>query len=185
MQFSEERVMGVARYIGRRATSAVTELNPMVTRQTDEEHLRSPEFYVAALRYREQDLVASAATRLRGRMAKMNAFDAFDSMADHLVAVVSAYTDRIVLESFVNAVRATEDFEARRQLELLCALYALDTIHNDSGWFQEQGYISGAKARAIREQVNTLCDEIRPQAVHLVNAFGIPDALLDSPIAPS
>lgn len=185
MQFSEERVMGVARYIGRRATSAVTELNPMITRQTDEEHLRSPEFYVAALRYREQDLVASAATRLRGRMGKMNAFEAFDSMADHLVSAASAYTDRIVAESFVNAVRTTKDFEVRRQLELLCALYALDTIHNDSGWFQEQGYISGGKARAIREQVNTLCDEIRPQAVHLVNAFGIPDALLDSPIAQS
>jgi len=182
MQFAEERVLGVARYIGRRAQTAVSELNPVITRQTDEAHLRNSDFYLAALRYRENDLVASAANRLRGRMAKMNAFEAFDSMADHLVAAASAYTERIVAESFHKAIGQAQDAKVRHQLELLCTLHGLYTVHQESGWFQEQGYISGAKARAIREQVNALCDEIRPQAVSLVEAFGIPDELLDSPI---
>lgn len=43
--------------------------------------------------------------------------------------------------------------------------------------------MSGSKAKAIRGAVNDLCDEVRPQAEALVNAFGIPDALLGAPIA--
>src|SRR5690606_28684621 len=109
------------------------------------------------LKYREDDLVFSAVNRLRGRMAKMNAFDAFDSMADHLVAAAHAYTDRVVSEAFARAVDRVEDLALKAELERLLTLYALNTIHEDSGWFQEQGYISGPKARAIREQVNLLC----------------------------
>lgn len=170
-QFAEERVVGVARFIGKMAQTAVSQLNPVVTRQADQTHLRSREFFMAALKYREDDLVFSAVNRLRGRMAKMNAFDAFDSMADHLVAAAHAYTDRVVSEAFARAVDRVEDLALKAELERLLTLYALNTIHEDSGWFQEQGYISGPKARAIREQVNLLCDEIRPQAVYLVDAL--------------
>jgi acyl-CoA oxidase len=170
-QFAEERVVGVARFIGKMAQTAVSQLNPVVTRQADQTHLRSREFFMSALKYREDDLVFSAVNRLRGRMAKMNAFDAFDSMADHLVAAAHAYTDRVVSEAFARAVDRVEDLALKAELERLLTLYALNTIHEDSGWFQEQGYISGPKARAIREQVNLLCDEIRPQAVYLVDAL--------------
>jgi acyl-CoA oxidase len=42
----------------------------------------------------------------------------------------------------------------------------------------EKGYVENGKARAIRAEVNALCAELRPDAVALVDAFAIPDALL-------
>ena len=45
------------------------------------------------------------------------------------------------------------------------------------------GYIEAGKAKAVRKQVNFLCGEVRGEAGALVDAFGIPDALLAAPIA--
>ena len=40
---------------------------------------------------------------------------------------------------------------------------------------------AGAKSKAIRDQVNGLCREIRTDARPLVDAFGIPDEVLRAP----
>jgi acyl-CoA oxidase len=181
-QFAEERVFGLARYLGRRAAVALTQTNPVAVRQTDSEHLRSPEFWLEALQYRQDDLVASAAARLRGHMAKGNPFDAANIVGDHMVAVATAYSERSVGEIFWKAVKAEKSPALKAELSRQCTLYALDCIHQDSGWFQEQGYIAGVKARAIRSEISTLCSEIRPQASNLVDAFGISDELLQSHI---
>lgn len=46
------------------------------------------------------------------------------------------------------------------------------------GWFLEHGYVESGKAVAIRGVVNKLCRELRPQAVALVDGFGVPSAWL-------
>ncbi|MGH7480957.1 MAG: acyl-CoA dehydrogenase, partial [Longimicrobiales bacterium] len=66
-------------------------------------------------------------------------------------------------------------------LEGLRSLYALSVIERERGWFLETGYIEAPKAKAIRAQVNALCRELRPLAVPLVDAFGIPDEVLEAP----
>ncbi len=182
MQFSEERVFGLARYLGRRAAVVLTQTNPVAVRQIDSEHLRSDEFWLEALRFRQDDLVASAASRLRAHMAKGNPFDAANAVGDHMVALATAYAERNVAEIFWKAVQSEESGEIKAELTRQCALYALDCVHRDSGWFQEQGYIAGTKAQAIRSEITALCGEIRPQASNLVNAFGISDELLQSHI---
>jgi acyl-CoA oxidase len=68
-------------------------------------------------------------------------------------------------------------------LRRLRQLFALSRIENDLDWFLEAGYVESRKAKAIRGEVNDLCDELRPAAEGLVNAFGIPDACLAAPIA--
>ncbi|MEX2619908.1 MAG: acyl-CoA dehydrogenase [Egibacteraceae bacterium] len=49
-------------------------------------------------------------------------------------------------------------------------------------WYLEQGLFEANKSRAIIRQVDRLCSELRPHAVDLVDAFGIPNALLAAPI---
>ena len=60
----------------------------------------------------------------------------------------------------------------------MSALYALSRMESHRGWYLESGYFESVKARAVRAQVNALCGESREQASVLVDAFGIPDALL-------
>jgi acyl-CoA oxidase len=75
------------------------------------------------------------------------------------------------------------DAALRPVLDRLACLFALSLIERHAAWFLEKNYIEGVKAAAIREEVNQLCAEVRGEALALVDAFGIPDALLAAPIA--
>lgn len=183
-QFEERRVFGTLRYIAKQAATAVTELNPIVTRDTSVEHLLSSDFQVSAMKYREQDLLGSVAQRLKRRLDEgMDSFEAFNDVQDHLMSLAHAHVERVVMEQFAKAVDETADDDLRDMLAKLRDLYAMSKIHEDIGWFLENGYVEVQKARAIRDQVNVLCDEVREQAIPLVNAFGIPDKCLSAPVA--
>jgi len=183
-QFSDLRFSTLLHTLGRRAATAITELNPVVTRATDAEHLLDPDFHRAALVYREERLLRSVAGRLKARIdAGMDSFEAFNECQDHLLAMAHAWVERAVAESFqrVVAERAGEPFGPA--LARVAALFALWRIERDRGWFLESGYLEPAKSRAIRSMVNRLCAEVRGAAADLVAAWGIPETLLAAPIA--
>ena len=205
-RFGEMQVFHLVEDVLGRAATRLTEMNPLVVRRTDRDHLRDPELHLGALRYREERLLATVARRIKRRLdGGMDSFDAFNDCQDHLVSLARAYGERVVLESFQAAVEAARGGAAATDgvdgaegvaggaegpegaslagpLATLCALWSLWRIDADAGWFLENGYLEGAKAGAIRAEVLALCAELRPLAVPLVDAFGVPDALLP-PIA--
>ncbi len=182
-QFHDLNAATLLRYIASRAALVLADLNPILARNTSEEHLRDPEFQLAALRHREQHLLVSAARRLETRIKKgTDSFSAFQECQDHLLRLANAYVERVILERFVAAVGGVEEGELRRILETLRDLFALWRIEADRGWFLETGHMEGNKTKAIRSLVDRLCAEVRSHALPLVDAFGIPDACLP-PIA--
>lgn len=183
-QFNDNRVFAMLRFVAAQATTAITERNPVVTRRTDREHLRDPEFQHAALRYRESDQLAAIARKLQRLVQSgVDANDAFLQCQVALVDLARAHVERIVLERFDAAIERTNDPGGITWLRTLRDLYALDAIERDLGYFLEEGYLEANKARAIRAQIDELCAEVRTQAVHLVDAFAIPDEALAAPIA--
>jgi acyl-CoA oxidase len=162
------------RYVAARAGTAVRDLNPLVTRKTDPEHLRDPEFHLAALRWREDHLLTTVARRLRKRLsAGQEPTQALLECQTHLLATARAHVDRIVIET-ANAAIA----DLIVPLRPLLALHALSRLESESGWLLEHGVLEAAKARAIRKEIDTLCRELRPIARSLVDAFAIPEELL-------
>jgi acyl-CoA oxidase len=109
----------------------------------------------------------------------MDSFLALNECQDHAVALGRAFAERFVIERFHDGVQACPDPDSRLILERLAALYGLTRIEADAAWYLESGYIESAKSRAIRNSVNDLCRQIRPSAVALTAAFGIPDSLLE------
>jgi acyl-CoA oxidase len=183
-QFGQLRLWNVVRYVTGRATVAVTERNPIATRRTDADHLRDPDFHLAALRYRETRLVDTLARRLGHRIQQgHDSFTALNECQDHAIAAATASVERRILEVFRGVIERCADPGARAVLDRLAWLFALSLIERHAAWFLEKNYIEGVKSAAIREEVNRLCAEIRVEATALVNAFGIPDALLAAPIA--
>ena len=100
-----------------------------------------------------------------------------------MIDVAQAYLERIVLEQFQKAIQGIEDKKSKDIVLKLSQLYALSQIEKNKGWYLEDGYMEGAKTKAIRKMVNQLCWEIRPDAVSLVKAFDIPESCLSAPIA--
>jgi acyl-CoA oxidase len=170
---------GAVRYLAERAETALTELNPMATRRTDDEHLLDPEFRLSALAYREERLLRSAATRMRARLEDgMDSFQAVVECQDHLVSLSRAHVEHSVLAGLEDAVARAPNPAFSELLASVSALFALSAIERDCGWFLESGYLEPVKSRAIRSKVGTLCRDVRDHADVLVDAFGIPRALL-------
>ncbi len=183
-QFEDARPFTLLKYVAARAADAVREPQPLAARSTDQDHLRDPEFHLDAFHYREQRLLGSLARRLKHRLDQgMDSFFALVDVQDHVMAAANAHAESVVMEQFAAGVGRCEDPALRIALGRLSALFALSRIEADRGWFLEAGYLSTAKSHAIREQVNILCAEVRPDAVGLADGFGIPDQLLGAPIA--
>ena len=109
----------------------------------------------------------------------MSAFDAFNSVQDHVMHTARAHIDRTVLEAFIAGIDSCEDPGARHILELLCDLYALSVIEADKA-FLEHRLLSTERARAVNNGINERCRNLRPHAETLVDAFGIPEQLRDA-----
>jgi acyl-CoA oxidase len=178
-EFSNINVFGMLNYVATQAKTSIQEKNPFVVRNTDEEHLLDSEFHLNAFSYRERSIVTSAARRLKALIdSGMDSFDAFNECQSHLVQVGFAYIERVVVEQFILQVAATENIELKVILKRLCDLFALSQLEKNKGWYLENGYMEGAKSKAIRKMVDKLCSDLRKDAVPLVQAFEVPDSCL-------
>ena len=184
-EFEDLNPWGLLRYLREQADVRLGEVNPLTRRDTSEGHLLDPAWHRDLFERRERTLLVQVAARLKGRIdAGLDSFDAFVEVQDHLLTLARAHAERLVLEAFQDAAEAVEDAPLRNALRLLCALYALEHVERDRGWFLEQNLFDGPVSKAVRRQVNAVLGRLRPVAVELVDAFGIPDDLLGSGIAP-
>ncbi|MEM7372266.1 MAG: acyl-CoA dehydrogenase [Bacteroidota bacterium] len=182
--FSSMNFLGMVNFLAKQITNAVKEKNPIISRLRSEEHLRDSDLHLSLFRCREEELVISAAQRLRKRISEgMDSFYAMIEVQSHLVEVGKAYVERVILEQFVSTIQNLPSGENKDILLKLCDLYALHQIEEHLAWYLEQGYIESAKSKAIRKQVTQLCKELKSDAIWLVKAFGIPDPILGAPIA--
>jgi acyl-CoA oxidase len=134
-------------------------------------------------RWRQGHITASVASRFkRGLDEGYDAFEVFRAVQDHAADAARSYIDTVVLESFVEAIEHCDDDQTRQILDLLCHLFALHTVEQHKGFFQEHGRLSSPRCKAVTREVNRLCNEIREHAGPLVDAFGIPDPILAAPI---
>jgi acyl-CoA oxidase len=181
---SELDSMGKVSYVWQQTKIVLSEKNPFVTRDTSDSHLLDPAFHINAFYYREQKIVLSAAKRIKKLIdSGLDAYDAFNVAQHQMIDVAKAYLDRVILEQFLTKIETIDDASAKAMLVKLAQLFALYKMEENKAWYLENNYLETVKTKAIRKMVNQLCWEIRPDAVALVDAFGIPESCLGAPIA--
>jgi acyl-CoA oxidase len=180
-RFDAGHVRAIARIVASRTWVAAVEKNPVATRRTDPDHLRDPELHAAALRFREETLLAQVANQLQRRLrAKVDPFTAFTECQLELVALSSAHVDRIVCAASRRRLDAMPAGTQRDALTRLHDLHVLSCLERNAAWLLEHDYIADVKSRAISELCTSLCREVRDDALDLVAAFAIPDSCLPS-----
>jgi acyl-CoA oxidase len=185
--------LGTARFVAAQAVEIAVEkaslrklverLRDAVPGRPDDEDadagLRDDDYHSGMLRFREEHMLSGVARRLkRGIDAGDDAFEVFNRCQDHVIAAAKAHVERVVTEAFLAAVKAAPE-ELRDPLMDLYDLHALATIEADRAWFIEHGRLSGERSKAITAMVNRLCELVRPRAGDLVDAFGVPDEVVD------
>ncbi|TDC34495.1 acyl-CoA dehydrogenase [Kribbella albertanoniae] len=188
--------LGTARFIAAQAVEIAVEktaLRPLIDRLRDvvpnrndpsdpDAGLRDDAYHSGLLRFREQHMLSGVARRLKaGIDAGDGAFDVFNRCQDHVIAAGRAHVDRVVLEAFQAAVEGAPE-EIQEVLKDVYDLHALSTIESDRAWYLEHGRLSPARSKAITALVNELCGVVRPVAVELVEAFGVPGAAVQVPM---
>lgn len=182
--FRSMNFFGLMNFLANKAVDNLAEKNPISIRRTDPEHLRDLNVLLDSCKRREEVLVYRTARQLKSLIdAGMDSYDAFIEVQLDLMVMARAYIDHVILSQFIAAIEQVEDEGEQAILTKLCQLYGLSELEANLAWYMEEGYIEGSRAKAIREQVDGLCQELKPEASALVDAFGIPDALLAAPIA--
>ncbi len=187
--------IGLARYVAGIAVETVVEktsMRQLLERLRDavpgakemedpDAGLRDPAYQLSMLRWREDHMTSSVARRIKSGIDRGgDPAEVFSRAQDHVIAAAHAHAERLVYEAFLTKVQNTPEGSNRRALELLLDLHALATIEADRAWFLEHGRLSVARSKAITAMVNELCRAVRPHAVELVEAFGVPRELVRS-----
>jgi acyl-CoA oxidase len=188
--------LGTARFVAAQAVEIAVEkaaLRPLIERLRDavpnrsdaadpDAGLRDDAYHSGLLRFREEHMLSGVARRLKaGIDAGDEPFDVFNRCQDHVIAAGRAHVDRVVLEAFQSAVRNAPD-EIRPRLQEVYDLHALSTIEAERAWYLEHGRLSPSRSKAITALVNELCTVVRPAAVELVDAFGVPGSAVEVPM---
>jgi acyl-CoA oxidase len=194
--FGELDPRGLVTFVASQAVETVLErlfarkiaqvIGDWVSLGDEEGRLLDPGHHRELLEWREAHITASAAQRFkRGLDGGHDPFDVFRAVQDHAVDAARAHIDAFVLDCFQAAIERCPDARLADALRPVCDLYALWSLEEGKGFFQEHGRLSGPRTKAITREVNRLCDEVRGRAGELVDSFGIPDAMLASPIGRS
>jgi acyl-CoA oxidase len=146
-------------------------------------HLLDPEYHLSMFRWREDHMTSGAARRIKAGIDRGgDPAEVFSRCQDHVIGLARAHAERLVLEAFLTKIQHTEDGRLKDALNRLCDLYALSEIERDRAWWMEHGRLSTDRSKAITAMVNELCGRLRPIAVDLVDAFGVPEEMLRADI---
>jgi acyl-CoA oxidase len=202
-EFEEMDQLGTVRFVAGLAVETVierTSVHKLVERVRDllpggdrwdlEAGVLDSDYQLAMLRWREEHILGGVARRLkRGIDSGMNPGEVFSRVQDHVIHAARAHVERLVLEAFVEKVRAMPDGPAgtaggtgdnKVALSLLCDLHALSLIEADRAWFMEHGRLTVGRSKEISRRIGSLCRRVRPLARGLVDAFGVPEEMLRS-----
>jgi len=196
-EFEELDQLGMVRFVASLAVETVierTSVHKLFERVRDllpggdqwdqEAGVLDSDYQLAMLRWREEHILAGVARRLkRGIEAGMNPGEVFSRVQDHVIHAARAHVERLVLEAFVEKVRAMPDDDGHDNkvaLGLLCNLHALSLIEADRAWFMEHGRLTVMRSKEISRRIGSLCRRVRPLARELVDAFGVPEEMLRS-----
>ncbi|MBA0592698.1 hypothetical protein Gorai_009673, partial [Gossypium raimondii] len=154
---------------------------PVIPSQLTTTTLRCSQFQMDVLCLRERDLlnrfVAEVSQCQAKGESKEHAFIMSYQLAEDLG---KAFSDRAILQTFVEAEATLAACSLKDVLGMLRSLYALNCL--EDGAYLRYGYLSVENAATVRREITKICSELRPHALALVSSFGIPDAFL-SPIA--
>ena len=158
------------------AVAAGAGLPPVESQEGDLDYLR-------LLRRREEQMLAQTLASYQCRIAagaEPHAAAAQEQLS--LLRLANAHIERVVLAAFAGGVERCAEPGVGDVLGLLYRLFALTLVEKDRGWFLENACLTPAQSRMVQPQLDALCAQLAPEAVALVDAFGIWDECLASPI---
>jgi acyl-CoA oxidase len=146
-----------------------------------EEDLLDSALLLKALGHRASRVLVEVAQDVQSSvMSGMSVSDAWNNAQIQISRMSRSYSLLVLMSEVVQGIETEARLGSIGSHEIkvltdLAHLFALYWIEKDIGDFLEDGYFSQEKAAWVRSSVLKLLDEVRPNAVPLVDAFDISD----------
>uniref|UniRef100_A0A7S1KP28 Acyl-coenzyme A oxidase n=1 Tax=Percolomonas cosmopolitus TaxID=63605 RepID=A0A7S1KP28_9EUKA len=176
-QFQKNQVGAVLNMIGSRIGSAIATINP--AQVFTNPNVKSSNFQVQAFRHRTASILQTCAQQINNQRKKKGFVNAWNDALPQIVSLARAYVEQYALEQYVSQVRRVKNRELRTILKRLRNIWALTVIKDN---FLDFVNIINVKPESIRKALESQCEKVSTHAVSLVDAFNIPDHVLDAPI---
>ncbi|KAI8866100.1 acyl-CoA oxidase [Ramicandelaber brevisporus] len=102
--------------------------------------------------------------------------------SDAIQAASRAYGEWMCVEQFAQQVANAKNDALRGILADILRVFILDMLESDLGWLVSEGIFTAAQGKALVEASVAAVKKLAPQALHIAEAFEIPDDLIHSPL---
>ncbi|MDT0440475.1 MULTISPECIES: acyl-CoA dehydrogenase [Streptomyces] len=140
-----------------------------------------PEAVLDLLVHHELTCLARAGDRLAEPAD--DPLERWNHAVDPALELVEAHVTRRAAESFLAASRRPADPATRALLAQTLHLFALEILTPHTGPLLADGHLTADAVRALPRTVERLRTRLAPHALTLVEAFAVPDTILEAPIA--
>lgn len=146
------------------------------------EQFTEPHTQLEAYRQRARRMVAIATANYQQALGRgCSQSEAWNMSSIDWTVAATAHCHYVVLKAFHESVQLAGLSPSNRvAMETLCSLFAVFGIVEYAGEFAADGYMSAAQLSLARQQLYSLLKAVRREAVPLVDAFDIPDEILNS-----
>lgn len=116
------------------------------------------------------------------RLSKFtNQEEGFQELSPSLVEAAVAHCQLIIVSKFIEKLQGDIPGQGvKQQLQKLCSIYALYTLHKHLGDFLSTSTITPKQGSLADDQLRSLYSQVRPNAIALVDAFNYTDHYLGS-----
>jgi len=105
---------------------------------------------------------------------------------DLIQSFARSYADRIICEAFKETLAGkfgAVDASLEETLNQVFLLHLLSTLEKDLPTFLENDLLNPGQAQQVLELNRQLCEDLAPKSLALIESFGLPEEMLQSPIA--
>jgi len=155
---------------------------PQPARAKSTADFKNPAFLEALFRYRALTNIVACGDELElGAKRGMTHDQAWNHSALNLVTTAKSHCHWFMITQFKDQVNSAKGLDPAlgRVLNSVCALYGVSEILDGQQW---TGVLDANEATFLHRACSELLDELRGDAVALVDAFDIPDRVLNSNI---
>jgi acyl-CoA oxidase len=136
------------------------------------------DYLESLFRYRTMVAIVDAGNRLRDHQKAGQSFDdAWNACAMTLRRTAVSHCYYFLVSKFIATIKDVPDEACKVVLTRLCALFATSNIVDGVQW---TGLVGGREVNLADQATTELLQLLRPDAVALVDAFDIPDRVLNS-----
>eukprot|EP00750_Incisomonas_marina_P003038 INCI12816.5.p1 GENE.INCI12816.5~~INCI12816.5.p1 ORF type:complete len:755 (-),score=127.09 INCI12816.5:1697-3961(-) len=151
-------------------------------------HLRNFDALLDAFRFLLAKKVERVAEAYGRHREKVGHAAAWNMHSPELVDCSRAHVFYVMSTKFADAVGQAQGSDSNKlravgdALAKVCQLFVLHSLSNWLDWFVATKYMSPSQMFLVKATVLKLCEDLRDIAVPLVDAFGLSDGLLRSPL---